>query len=247
MESLLIDTPAFGYVLLVVVLTWILLFWQVGNIWYFKLINIWIFPGHHGRSSSKAVQGWVSRHVFRHRAGLQLLPESPPEHPGENPSLPRHPPGCRTLQCQNGRRLRVYLDCRQDYLLYWLLQWNTEKQNRRIICEWRKKYELYYFLITLFLARPGSRRNPSADSHLPAGGRVCPVVGHTSGLLTSNQQKYFMSPCLLYWLSYENENIRWRPIIVITQSSMLQIKVTKNKLLGNLPNLLAIREWVPNN
>ena len=28
MEPLMIDTPAFGYVLLVVVLTWILSFWQ---------------------------------------------------------------------------------------------------------------------------------------------------------------------------------------------------------------------------
>ena len=40
------------------------------------------------------------------------------------------------------------------------------------------------FLLNFSSARPGPRRGPPADYDLPPGGRVCPVVGHTTGLLT---------------------------------------------------------------
>merc|ERR1712110_880181 len=129
-------------------------------------LDLTLLAGFDGWPRSKAVQSLVPRHVFRHRAGLHLLPESPPEHPGESDSLPGPPPGCWTLQRQDGRRLRLHLACWQDYLLYWLLQWNTKKQNRWI------------------LPRPGPRRDPPADYDLPPGGRVCQVVGHTTGILT---------------------------------------------------------------
>ena len=50
-----------------------------------------------------------------------------------------------------------------------------------------KKYST--FLLIVSIARSGPRRNPPADDDLPPGGRVCWVVEHTTGLLTTRNSK----------------------------------------------------------
>ena len=64
---------------------------------------------------------------------LEIFPESTPKHSWESDSFPSSPVGSRNFQSQDGSSVWICLGHCQSYLLHWILFWNTQQQNCRIL------------------------------------------------------------------------------------------------------------------
>merc|ERR1712130_653270 len=101
LEPLMLDVPGYGYVLLILVLTWFLLFWQ-GNM--------------------------VGRARTKYKVELPTM-YSDTETTCN--CLPSSSAGCWAVQPKNGGNFWFYLGHCKSYLLHWLLLGRTQEQNCR--------------------------------------------------------------------------------------------------------------------